>query len=1141
VSTLKKKQAGFAMHARRKPEDKKTPHPEDVFAARQPGRVVRLSNSVSMRWLLGGLAVLATAIAIIAAVCGSRLPSEHGLMAKAAAARHANDVNAAAKQVSYEIRDAESGRQAYRLSGSKADLATYRAEMDDARGAAAELAGLTRDEPNQKDSIGLLQKLLAIDVPQAADNLPLPFNAVRETIASIVEQEDQGLQTRMTAAENAERRELTIVATLSVAPLSIVGLCAAALGVILGTSKNINRAMAERERLLNVMDLAAVIVRDMDGTIRFWSEECERLFGWTAEQAVGQDCQLLLRTEYPEPRAEYEATLAQSGEWFGELRQHTRDGQEAIVLARTILRRGIDGRRMILEMLTDTTALQRSEAALRRSQAILRSVVETAAECILVADEDGKILSINQAGLAMFGYEREADVMGRDVGVLMLPDEAARHQGHMAAWRDGAPPKIIGVPSREMTALRRDGSAFPIDLSVSAFASNGTRFLTGIIRDTTVRKTAEKALRDSEARLRLVQQVGEIANADWTAAGTRAFVSNEYHRLYGLLPGEVAGTFERWLGRVHPDDRTRIAAEARMLNEEPHAVALQFRIRRPDGLVRWISMRAESFREPDGSLRIISGHQDISDLVAGREALAQRRDELERQVAERTAALIAAEEQFRAVFDSQFQFVAVLALDGTVLLANRTALLAGCCDPDDVIGRPFWHTEWWPNVEPHRLRARIAEAAAGVLVRREMELQDPDGHSVWIDLSFKPVVDSLNGQVRQIVAEWRDVTELRELAEKLAQAQKMQALGQLAGGIAHDFNNILQSVSGAAALIERRPDDLERTRRLARSAIDAAARGASITQRLLSFARRGTLRAEVIATDELLYSMREVLAHTLGAGIAVLVEVGDRVPPILADRGQLETALVNLGTNARDAMREGGTLTLSAETTDDGAHPAELAAGHYVRISVADTGCGMTAATFARLAEPFFTTKPTGAGTGLGLAMVKGFAEQSAGAMTVVSEVGLGTTVSLWLARATDAAAFNRVDETVDSPGLPGVTRIMLVDDDDLVRETLAEQMEELGLATIVASSGSEAIALIESGVGLDALVSDLSMPGMGGVATIQKARALRPGLPCFLLTGYVGERAALEAGTAFTLVHKPITGRKLAARIEAALGTAVG
>ncbi len=280
-----------------------------------------------------------------------------------------------------------------------------------------------------------------------------------------------------------------------------------------------------------------------------------------------------------------------------------------------------------------------------------------------------------------------------------------------------------------------------------------------------------------------MQQVGEIANADWAAAGTRAFVSDEYHRLYGLPPGEVAGTFDRGSAGCIRTTARGSPPRRGSSTKQPHAVALQFRIRRPDGMVRWIAMRAESFREPDGSLRIISGHQDITDLVAGREALAQRRDELERQVAERTAALVEAEEQFRAVFNSQFQFVAVLALDGTVLLANRTALLAGGLRS---------RRRHRPPVLAYRMVAALPNPSgcapgsprrpAAPWCGARWRCRTPDGHSLWIDLSFKPVLDSVNGQVRQIVAEWRDVTELRELAEKLAQAQKVQALGQLAGG-----------------------------------------------------------------------------------------------------------------------------------------------------------------------------------------------------------------------------------------------------------------------------------------------------------------------------------------------------------------------
>jgi CheY-like chemotaxis protein len=199
----------------------------------------------------------------------------------------------------------------------------------------------------------------------------------------------------------------------------------------------------------------------------------------------------------------------------------------------------------------------------------------------------------------------------------------------------------------------------------------------------------------------------------------------------------------------------------------------------------------------------------------------------------------------------------------------------------------------------------------------------------------------------------------------------------------------------------------------------------------------------------------------------------------------------------------------------------------------------MDAATLARASEPFFTTKATGCGTGLGLAMVKAFAEQSGGAMTIATTPGVGTTVVVWLGQAKDHVTTGKPEETGGRLTRSNSARILLVDDDDLVRETLAAQIEELGFATLVAASGSEALALLQAGEAVDALVSDLSMPGMNGVVTIQSARALRPRLPCFLLTGYVGERAALSGGDAFTLVRKPISGQALVARIEACLEAA--
>jgi signal transduction histidine kinase len=416
-----------------------------------------------------------------------------------------------------------------------------------------------------------------------------------------------------------------------------------------------------------------------------------------------------------------------------------------------------------------------------------------------------------------------------------------------------------------------------------------------------------------------------------------------------------------------------------------------------------------------------------------------------------------------------------------------------------------------------------------------------DGGFRWISWATSSNHNLIYASGRDIIDERASKKHLEAVEEHLRQAQKVQAIGQLAGGIAHDFNNILQAVSGAARLIERQAENLDKTRHFARMVIAAADRGASITHRLLAFARRGELRPGAINTADLLYGLSEVLVHTLGTTITVGVVIPPDVPALLADRAQLETAIINLGTNARDAMPKGGTLTLCAEAErvgEDERHPAGLVPGDYVRLSVVDTGTGMDAATLARVGEPFFTTKPPGRGTGLGMAMAKGLAEQSGGGLSIDSAEGKGTTVTLWLPQADDMVARLRTDED-GAPAVIGAARVMVVDDDDLVRESVAEQLEAEGFAALAAASGVEALALLASGEVVDALVSDLSMPGMNGLVTIEKVREMRPRLPCFLLTGYTGDGSALSGDGSFTLIRKPVSGRALVTQIAARLASA--
>jgi PAS domain S-box-containing protein len=535
------------------------------------------------------------------------------------------------------------------------------------------------------------------------------------------------------------------------------------------------------------------------------------------------------------------------------------------------------------------------------------------------------------------------------------------------------------------------------------------------------------------------------------------------------------------------------------------------------------------------------------ELSASRLQLQHANTVLEMRVAERTEALVertaaleASEARFRAWFNNAEDAVFVVQVepDGHFVYEAVNAAVERIFGIAATSYRGRRPETVLPATYAAEMIDRYREATKGTPIQFETRFGSDSGDRL-VDTWIVPVRDPVTGRVERLVGASRDMTERRALEGRLAQAQKLQALGGLAGGIAHDFNNILQAVAGAAVLIEQQPENDEKIQRLARSTIAAAERGTSITRRLLAFARSDELRVEAMVTAEVLEGLAEVLTYTLGSTITVRTSFAAGLPLLLADRGQLETALVNLGTNARDAMPGGGLLNLSAETelvTEDEVHPAGLAPGAYVRIDVADTGCGIDEATLSRVVEPFFTTKPPGQGTGLGLALVKGFTEQSGGGMAIESTPGVGTTVRLWLRQAPSDAIARQVEPARERAQGAATARILVVDDDDLVRETMAEQLAGGGFDVVAAASGVEALAAISATTPPDALVCDLSMPGMNGIDTIKRIRDLVPGLPCFLLTGYAGERAALEGGQAFTLLRKPITARALIAQIDAGL-----
>nr|WP_294528367.1 hybrid sensor histidine kinase/response regulator [uncultured Rhodopila sp.] len=552
-------------------------------------------------------------------------------------------------------------------------------------------------------------------------------------------------------------------------------------------------------------------------------------------------------------------------------------------------------------------------------------------------------------------------------------------------------------------------------------------------------------------------------------------------------------------------------------------------------------------------------------------SLLRERDLLGRAVQERTRKLQQTTALLRAIGNSSPDAIYAKDKAGRFLFANPAVLAVIGKPANEVIGRTDadWHGDADQAAAVMANDRRIIESGHGEVLEEtwtaagqrkrvfrsaKAPLRMEDGTVVGVvavssDITpLKDVEARLRGLTEELEARVRAEVAAREDAQaRAAHAQRMQALGQLAGGIAHDFNNILQAVQGGAGLIERRADNPASVRRFARTVIEAAERGAAVTRRLLAFARRDDLRAERIDPAGLLDGLRDVLAQTLGSPITVRVQGASGLPAVMADRRQLETVLLNLATNARDAMQAGGTLTLAAAEDEIAAgrvHPAGLKPGRYIRLAVTDTGCGMDQATLDRAAEPFFTTKPQDQGTGLGLPMAKGFAEQSGGALTIESAPGRGTTVTLWL-----PVAGMRSEAAQVQPGLAPVAglprRVLVVDDEDVVRETLVASLEEAGFAVLAAANGVEALALLEAGEAVDALVTDLSMPGMGGLALVHEAHLRRPGLPSVLLTGYAGEAAQLAVSggrpSGFSLLRKPVSAAQLVDRIEMVLATPTG
>ncbi|WP_320109533.1 hybrid sensor histidine kinase/response regulator [Bosea sp. NBC_00550] len=613
----------------------------------------------------------------------------------------------------------------------------------------------------------------------------------------------------------------------------------------------------------------------------------------------------------------------------------------------------------------------------------------------------------------------------------------------------------------------------------------------------------QNELSDSRYRI-LVDAITDYAIYMLDAAGLVASWNPGAQRFKGYQDHEILGEhFSRFYtaSDIEADLPSRALATARA---EGRFESEGWRVRK-DGSQFWAHVVIDPVIDPQ--TRQVLGYAKIT------------RDLTERREQER--ALRESEQSFRLLVQGVTDY-AIFMLDekGFVTNWNAGAERIKGYRPDEIIGRHF-SVFYTPEDHDRREWERaLAKARANDGFQTEGWRVRKNGERFWASVAIDPIYND-SGSIMGFAKITRDMTERKraEIAldtarEALYQSQKMEAVGQLTGGIAHDFNNLLNAVVGSLELLRKRLTD-DRQMSLINNAMEGASRGISLTQRMLAFARKQELQATPISVFDLMGAMSDLLRRSLGPSVNLDFSLPADLDNILVDRNQLELAILNLTVNARDAMPEGGRITISAKNIDaEMSGPAELKPGRYVQIIVVDEGVGMAPDVLAKAVEPFFTTKGIGKGTGLGLPMILGTAQQLGGRLELKSELGKGTTAILWLPAAEPAIPSTVTAEetiTVEEPG--SSLRILAVDDDALILMNTVALLEDLGHTVVEANSGSEALEKLESEESFDLLITDHAMPKMTGGQLIAEVTSRWPDIPIILASGYAEIPETVLAG----------------------------
>ena len=649
------------------------------------------------------------------------------------------------------------------------------------------------------------------------------------------------------------------------------------------------------------------------------------------------------------------------------------------------------------------------------------------------------------------------------------------------------------------------------------------------IVDVTVVAGRERILRERQ-NARYDAVVGSAPDAILTldAEGVIQLVNPAAAREFGYASEELIGQSMAFL--LEDADEWNRAFKA-MLDGVNLSRPIELTARRKNGRPSYLEASASRWKS-EGRTFVTAILRDVNERRMAVDALRLLNQTLERRVAQSTA-------DRNRMWTLSTDVMMVAGLDGTISSIN-----------------PAWtHVLGWP--EPELLGANVMDfvvAEERSVLRSELDalsrgtapklielsMRTKDGASRRIEWSAVAADNLLQAVGRDVTAQREAESALRKAEEALRHSQKMEAIGQLTGGIAHDFNNMLTAIIGSMEVLKRRirAGRYEDVQSFMDGAIGAANRAAALTHRLLAFARRQPLDPKAVDVNQLIRGMEELLARTLGEKIRLAIELAPELGSALTDTHQLENAILNLAINARDAMPQGGTLTIA--TTNEMVKvkerfgQEEIDPGEYTVVSVGDTGVGMSSDTLAKVFEPFFTTKPIGQGTGLGLSMIYGFAKQSRGHVRVESTEGQGTTFRLYLPRYQGSVETRSIAPRRDAATGSGET-VLVVEDDSAVRLIISDVLRDLGYASIEAGDGQAALPMLMSNTPLDLLITDVGLPGLNGRQVAEIARQHRPNLRILFVTGYaehaIGNAPFLAPG--MEMVTKPFQLDALALKIR--------